>query len=222
MAQLNHYSILGRVIDRRQSPVPGLAIRVTHGSEKPLAETKTDEQGRFSLLLDRGQVNRVLGGVRRAPKVALTLVRPDGRVLYTTRETPIAYQLEYRVYLGDDAEMPDAPDLYSGSMRRMMGGMRSSGVSGRAMKSMGKAPGKDKGGEPGPWERVSGILEDSTDVGDSVNMVFGALDGVLGDLTHATPVKLVGYDGAQVPRRAWSAPDHQAIIWPRKEPFKWE
>jgi hypothetical protein len=222
MAQEDNYSVKGRVIDGHQAPVGGVVVRVMHGSEKPLAETKTDDAGRFSILLDRGQLNRTLGGLRRAPKVHLELLKPDGPVLFSTRETPIAWQLEFRIYLGSDAAVPDAPDLYSGSMRRMVGGMRASGVSGRAMKSMGQGGSKEKGEEPGAWERVTAILQSPSELDDTLNMAFGAMDGVLGDATRRSPLKLVSYDGAQVPRRAWSAPDHQAIIWPRKEPFKWE
>lgn len=218
----NNYSIVGRVIDGHQAPMPGLLVRIQQGTEKPLAETKTDDQGRFALSLDRGQVNRSLGGLRRAAKVALAVARSDGHVLYTTRETPLLWQLEFRVFLRGGEGVPEAPDLYSGSMRRMMGGMRSSGVSGRAMKSMGKSGAKEPGTEPGAWERVAGVLQDYGELSDSVNMMFGALDGVMGDATRASPARMVVFDGPQVPRRAWAQADNQAIIWPRKEPFKWE
>jgi hypothetical protein len=221
------FTVKGRVIDTHQAPLPDLRVRVMHRvelrrTEHQLAEARTDDGGRFQLGLEQAQLKRVLGRVRGAPKIFLAFDRPDGELLYATRETPVAWQLEFRVYLGGGVAVADAPDIYASGMRRFVAATRDADLGSRAMKSMVGDETTEQSGKSGAWRRNAAVLQQYSELGDSVNMMFGAIDGVLSDATHGTPVKLVGYDGAQVPRRAWTGPDNQAIIWPRKEPLPWE
>jgi hypothetical protein len=223
---MSDFSIIGRVIDRRQAAAPNLVLRLMHRPDlrraaKVLLETKTDSGGRFQASLDRAQLNRALGRIRRAPKVYLSIHGANGDLIYETRESPLHWQIEYRVFLGGGEAVKDAPDVYSSAMRRMITGSKQAGVGALAMKSM-TSPGQGPDTATGGWKDRVGIITEYSEIDDSMNMVFAVLDGAMADMSHRTPFKLVGMDGAQVPRRAWSAPNNQAIIWPRKEAFRWD
>lgn len=217
------YSIIGRIIDAKHAPVAGLQVRAVAaagvvGSDTALGETTSDDGGRFSLSIDPEKMGGGLAHLGRTPRVHLELRdRADAPVL-TTRAQAIEWQLEFRIYLGGGTAAANAPDLYKAGIRRMVAESREARMGGAVKRTV--APG-GKITVEGGWKRSLAVVQHSALVEDSANMMFGMMDGVAMDALESTPLKIIGYDGAQVPRRCWEAPDNQVIIWPRKEPFRW-
>jgi len=216
-------SIVGRIIDAKQAPVPGLHIRARVaaklvGGDQTLGETSSDAGGRFALAVDSEGTKGLLAHFGRTPNVQLHLSDAAGHEVLTTRPHPIEWQLEYRIYLGGGTAVAHAPDLYKAGIGRMVAESKEARMGSAVKRTM--AP-SGSGGLQGGWKRSLAVVQHSSLIEDSANMMFGMMDGVAMDTLESTPLKIIGYDGAQVPRRCWEAPDDQVIIWPRKEPFKW-
>jgi len=160
-----------------------------------------------------------LSHLGRSPRLFLALHDAKGQPVMTTRPHPIEWQLEFRIYLGGGRRVEHAPDLYKSGIRRMVAESREARLGGGLKTTMQKAEG---GSAQGGWKGSLAVVQHSALVEDSANMAFGIMDGLAMDTLEKTPLKIIGYDGAQVPRRCWEEPDNQAIIWPRKEPFRWD
>lgn len=225
------FSVIGRVIDAHRNPVVGYRAHVyraagTLGSDEHLVDGLTDDGGRFSLTIPHAALAGLSARLGRAPQVLLKLVDPSDRTVLTSRAHPIDWQLEYRVYLGGGQGLPDPPDLYAHGIRRMIGEARQSGM----MSGMGKKKGRKSPDlrAAGGWAQQLALLNQGAWIADkapkfvdNADLMFAVMDGVATDKVESGPVKILGYDGAQVPRQPWKQPDDQVIIWPRKEPFKW-
>ena len=228
---MSDYSVIGRVIDRDHRPVAGYRVHVYRaggrlGAEEHLTDGPTDEGGRFSLRIPEAALAGIGKRLRRSPVVLVKLIDRSYREVLTSRPHPIDWQLEYRVYLGGSEAAPGAPDIYAHGMRRMIAEARQSGMTGGSSKKKSKATSGAPG--PGGWSQQlswlnqgAWIADKSPKITDNAQMMFAVMDGVATDKMESGPVKIIGYDGAQVPRQPWKTADHQVIIWPRKEPFKW-
>jgi len=221
------HSIVGRVIDAQQRPVPGIKLQAIPkgdltGPPPVLGEAVSDGGGRFSFPIEEASLASRLAHLGRNPPVRLRVLDASGQEIFTTRAHPIDWQLEFRIYLGGGSKVPDAPNLYAKGIRRMIADSRDAGLGSSAIKTF---EGKDTEPAEGGWKKSLGVVQHTlqgAEIDDSADMMFAVLDGLMLNTVESTPVKIMGYDGAQVPRHAWAAPDNQAIIWPRKEPFKWD
>lgn len=217
---MDDYSIIGRVIDRHHAPVPDLTVEVRRRgelrrSEEVVGTTATGPDGRFELVLDRRGAGGMLARLGEAVPILLVLRDRHGRTLMTTRAVPIDWQLEFRIFLGGGRRVPGAPDVYKSSTRRIISGTRESGMGDRLRKGPG-----GRGALSG-WMKERLFMEPTEDSGGTVNLLFAVSDGAVAGTFETPRLQLVEYDGAQVPRRGWEAPDDQAVIWSRREKFRW-
>jgi len=220
------YSIIGSVIDSHRQPAANLGVHVYHhpellGSDVLVAETRTTASGEFSVGIPEGKLRGLWEKLGRAPRVFLTLSDATKKPILATRTSIIDWQLEYLIYLGGGQPEPKAPDIYGEGMRRMMSTIREVGTGAQMESSTMKTQLADGRMEKDARKSKLSFLKNDEERNDTLNTLFGVLDGFMTTNLEETPIKLVGYDGPQVPRRPWADPDEQVTIWPRKEPFRW-
>jgi hypothetical protein len=217
---MEEYSIVGRVIGHDHAPVADLVVEVRRPTElrrteEVVGETRTGPDGRFELVLDRRKAGGMLARLGESVPIRIVLRDAQRREIMITRPIPIDWQLEYRFFLGGGKKEPGTPDPYSASMHRMIAGTRAAGMGDR-MRNGASEP-KSRTG----WMKENLFAEPSEESGSSVNMLFAVTDGGVAGSVDAPRLRLVEYDGPQVPRQSWDAPDDQVVIWPRRERFRW-
>jgi len=223
---LAKYYLRGKIIDRDTKAAKGLKVLAFDDDpllnpDDFLGEDTTDSQGIFEINFDESKFQGFLGLLEGTPDVYLVARRDDGRELVKTRVEQTGRELEYHIKLDDHRPDPNAKDIYSDNLSRiiaMLGEVGNMVDYENAINldtlSNGDLPAEVR-------ERLEQFTSGYHDRRNNAQSLIALLNGVIGTIFEERGFATIGYDGPQVPRFPRQEAYNQTIIWPRKEGFKW-
>ena len=222
----SEFVLKGRVIDPRNTPMPG--VRVLAFDDDPwinpddfLGEAATNGNGRFEIEFDRSKFAPVWEFLEGSPDVYLVLRDQKRREILRTRVQQTKKEIEYHVKIAPHFPEPDAKDIYAANPRRLLNMLGEVGnivglenTLNLDVLANGDLPTEVRG-------RLEGLAEGFDDRISNFNHLMAALNGLINATLEERRLGTIGYDGPQVPRLPRREAYFQVIIWPRQESFRW-
>lgn len=220
------YYLRGRIIDRDAKPAPGL--RVLAFDDDPLlnpddflGEARTDSRGTFKIDFDESKFRSFLEPLEGTPDVYLVVRGRNGREILRTRVGKTKQELEYHIKLDDHLPDPNAKDIYADNLRRIIAMLGDVGNMVEYENTINLDMLRNDDLPREVRERLEKFAAGYEDRRNNAQGLIALLNGLSGTLLEERGLAVIGYDGPQVPRLPRREAYDQAIIWPRKEGFKW-
>lgn len=223
---LGIFELKGTVISKDQVPVKNLKIEAFDddsivNAHDLLGQKHTDENGFFEISFDDSVFRDFWELLERTPDVYVVVTDEQGKKRIRTKVAQTEYEIQYHMRMHDSISNPNAEDPYSSNPGRMISMLSEVGdllgVEYRInvdMLNQGDPPEEIK---KRLREYVGGHHERVRNFDHFMAILSGLVNSFLEELRIGT----IGYDGPQVPRVPRREANDQAIVWPRKEKFKW-
>jgi hypothetical protein len=217
---LRDYILRGKVIDERRLPVAGARVQGWDDDpllnpDDPLGEAVTDQRGCFELRFDPTKFASHWEFLEGSADVYLVVMDASGQELLRTRVQSTGREIEYHIRAVHHLPAPDAPDVYAGAPQRYWASFNDVGAFEGEEHHLNINMLGNTGLPPDVRQRLQEQVQGHEPRLDLLQDALAILDGIVTEQLEERGLKLIGYDGPQVPERPWRASYDEVIQWPR-------
>src|SRR4029077_5862389 len=122
----------------------------------------------------------------------------------------------------DNTLEPSANDIYSGNFRRILATLNEVGANIGLENRINLDALQNPNLEKEIRDDIQNYVNGYDDRQNNFRNLMSAVSGMVNSTLEEYHLGVIGYDGPQVPRQPRRTDYLQAIMWPRKEAFRWE
>jgi hypothetical protein len=226
---MGSFTLHGKIISKDKEPMGNLKIYAYDHDPilKPddfLGDSSTDLNGFFRINFDETKFKGFWEPLDETPDVYILVKDAHGNDLLHNAEkrvTSTKKEIEYHIRIIDNTPDPEATDIYSGNVRRMISMLSEVGnlIGVENTINLDLLRNGDLPKEVS--ERLQNFVNGIEDRNNNFNHFLVIISSVINSVFEEWRIGRIGYDGPQVPRQPLREPYDQTIIWPRREEFKW-
>ncbi len=223
---MKDYTLFGKIIDSNKNPLSGAHVIAYDEdflkSGDFLGDSTTDSGGLFRITFDQSKFKKPWEILEGRPDVILTVQDSAGKQILKTGVMKTDKEIWYHIKVSDTRIEPNAKDIYSDNFRRILGTLNEVGANIGLENRINLNALKNMNLQQEIKDSIQNYVDGYNDRQHNFQNLMSAVSGLVNATLEEYHLGIIGYDGPQVPRQPRRTDYVQAIMWPRKETFRWE